>query len=197
MPECPTHVVAPTIAYAPCALLSRHEETRRLYEFLMRLRPEIESSRAQLLHSPTAYTLDEAFALVLTKETRLRASSTGPGAGAALAAQHFAPLATLGPSTPRPPAASSESSRPLAASFESSRPPRPKKPVTCYHCSILNHIERDCRKKQRGFPRVSAPKAPSLSVGSPLLLTPPFQALCLAGSSDTLRHCCLPPINRP
>ena len=93
-PECPTHAVAPTTTCAPCARRSRHEESRRLYDFLMRLRPEFESCRAQLLHSPTAHTLDEAFALVLAEETRLRASSTG--AGAALATQRFAPP-TSGP----------------------------------------------------------------------------------------------------
>ena len=100
-PECPTHAVAPTISCVPCVQCSRHEETRRLYEFLMRLRPEFESCRAQLLHSPIARTLDEAFALILTEETRLRASSTG--AGAALATQRFAPPTTSGPSASRPP----------------------------------------------------------------------------------------------
>ena len=83
-----------------------------MYEFIMRLRPEFEQTRAQLLHSPTAYTLNETCALVLAKETRLRASFTGPGASTALAAQRFAPPTTLGPSAPRPLAASSESSRP-------------------------------------------------------------------------------------
>ena len=62
----------------------------------MRLRPEFESSRAQLLYSPTAYTLDEAFTLVLVDETRLRASSTGLGVGTALAAQRFVSPSTLG-----------------------------------------------------------------------------------------------------
>ena len=47
-PECPTHTVALNVACAPCALRSRHEETRRLYEFLIQLCPEFESSRAQL-----------------------------------------------------------------------------------------------------------------------------------------------------
>ena len=103
LPKCPTH----TVACAPYALRSRHEETRRLYEFLIRLLREFESIRAQLLHSLTAYTLDEAFALILAEETRLCASSTGPGAGTTLAAQRFAPPATLGPSTPRPPVVSS------------------------------------------------------------------------------------------
>ena len=42
-----------------------------MYEFIMCLRPQFEQTCTQLLHSPTAYTLDEAFALVLTEETRL------------------------------------------------------------------------------------------------------------------------------
>ena len=162
-PECPIHAVAPTVSCTPCLRRSQHEETRCLYEFLMRLRPEFESCRAQLLHSPTAHTLDEAFALVLAEETRLRATSTG--AGAALASQRFAPPTISGPLVSRPPATSTSSSA-----------PRPKKPVTCYHCGILGHIERDCRKKQRGFPRVTAPAAPHLTASSPLLPTPSLQA---------------------
>ena len=108
--ECPIHAVAPTVSCTPCLRRSQHEETRRLYEFLMRLRPEFESCRAQLLHSPTAHTLDEAFALVLAEETRLWTTSTG--AGAALAAQRFAPPTTSGPLVPRPPATSYAPLRP-------------------------------------------------------------------------------------
>ena len=48
-----------------------------MYEFIMCLHPEFEQSRAQLLHSLTGNTLDEAFALVLAEETHLRAISTG------------------------------------------------------------------------------------------------------------------------
>ena len=53
-----------------------------MYEFIMCLSPEFEQSHAQLFHSPTTYTLEEAFGLVLTKETRLHASSTGTALGA-------------------------------------------------------------------------------------------------------------------
>ena len=77
----------------------------------MRLCPMFEQTGAQLLHSPIAYTLDEAFALVLAEETRLQASSTG--AGIALVAQRFAPIATLTSSAFRPPTIAFESSRPL------------------------------------------------------------------------------------
>ena len=55
----------------------RHDETRRMYDFIMRLRPEFEQTRAQLLHAPSAYTLPEAFAFVRAEETRLRASFPG------------------------------------------------------------------------------------------------------------------------
>ena len=124
----------------------------------MRLRPEFEQSRAQLLHSPTAYTLDEAFSILLVEETRLRVSSPAPGD--ALAAQRFAPppSTVLPPVRPPPPVISSESSRPQ----------RLKRAVTCYHCGILGHIERDYWKKQCGFPRASS--APSPLTGQPPLL---------------------------
>ena len=82
-----------------------------MYDFIMRLRPEYEQSRSQLLHSPSAYTLDEAFAIVLAEETRLRASSSGTGS--ALAAHRFAP-----------PASSTATDLPAsAATTESTRPP--------------------------------------------------------------------------
>ena len=48
-----------------------------MYEFIMRLRPEFEQTRAQLLHVPSAYSLDEAFAFVRAEKTRLRASFIG------------------------------------------------------------------------------------------------------------------------
>ena len=64
-----------------------------MYDFIMRLRPEYEQSRSQLLHSPSEYTLDEAFAIVLAEETRLRVSPSGTGS--ALAAHRFAPPALL------------------------------------------------------------------------------------------------------
>ena len=74
--------------------------------------------------------------------------------GTALAASRFPP-----------PAFSSAHS--LPATSDSARPPpRPKRNVTCYHCGILGHVERDCRKKQRGLPRVTGSGAP------PFLPTP-------------------------
>ena len=41
------------------------------------LRPEFEQTRAQLLHAPFAYSLNEAFAFVRAEETRLRSSFIG------------------------------------------------------------------------------------------------------------------------
>ena len=73
----------------------------------MCLRLEFEQSHIQLLHSPTAYTLKEAFALVLVEETRLRTSTTGTGI--ALGAQHFKPPPVVSVTplpSPRPPASS-------------------------------------------------------------------------------------------
>ena len=62
---CPV-VTAHTLTYTHlCPLHQLHEQTRRMHEFIMRLCLEFEQSRAQLLHSPTAYTLDETFVMVL------------------------------------------------------------------------------------------------------------------------------------
>ena len=43
-----------------------------MYEFLMRLRPEFEAVRAQLLHRVPPPSLSDTLALVIVEETRLR-----------------------------------------------------------------------------------------------------------------------------
>ncbi|KAH7654990.1 Zinc finger CCHC-type protein [Dioscorea alata] len=154
---CAVHAAQILTCSESCSRRRSHDETRRMYEFIMRLRPEFEPTRAQLLHAPSAYSLDEAFAFVRAEETRLRASFTGGGSALAVS---------------RPPLSSTSSSpRPLASLPASSRPPpRSKKIVTCHYCGILGHLERDCRKKQRGFPRNVPHGAPSSA--PPLLPLP-------------------------
>ena len=76
-PYCTAHAAQLLTCTQSCSSRRRHDETRRVYEFIMRLRPEFEQTRAQLLHAPSAYSLPEAFAYVRTEETRLRASFTG------------------------------------------------------------------------------------------------------------------------
>ena len=60
--ECSVAAAHSVTCTGTCALRRRHEETRRMYDFIMRLRPEYEQFRSQLLHSPSAY---PTFAIVL------------------------------------------------------------------------------------------------------------------------------------
>ena len=58
--------------------------------------------------------------------------------------------------------------------------------MTCYHCGILGHIERDCRKKQRGVPRVTVPGAPPPPAAlAPPLLPTPFASQVLSAQSSS------------
>ena len=50
----------------------------RVYEFLMRLRPEFEVVRAQLLHRVPPPPLSDTLALVIAEETRLRSLGAAP-----------------------------------------------------------------------------------------------------------------------
>ncbi|KAH7665923.1 RNA-directed DNA polymerase protein [Dioscorea alata] len=155
---CTTHAAQIFTCSESCSRRRQRDETRRMYEFIMRLRPEFESTRAQLLHAPSAYSLDEAFTFVRAEETRLRGSFTR--GGSALVVPR---LASTSPA--------SSSTRSLPSPPVSSRPsPRPKRQVTCYYCGIPGHLERDCRKKQRGLPHI-APHGTS-SPAPPILPLP-------------------------
>ena len=119
------------------------------------------------LHLPTLYQrLLPMFAL-----RRLAFGPPSQGGGStptALAASRF---------PPSPPATSSAPARPPPAATDSSRPPpRPKRNVTCYYCGILGHVERECKRKQRGLPRVTVPGAPpqAAQTSAPPLLPMPF-----------------------
>ena len=106
-PYCAAHSAQLLACTQTCSSRRRHDETRRMYDFIMRLRPEFEQTRAQLLHAPSAYTLPEAFAFVRAEETRLRASFLGgellllpPGSPlrrSRLLAPCLLPLILLGP----------------------------------------------------------------------------------------------------
>ena len=91
-PYCTTHAAQLLICPHSCSSRRRHDETRRMYDFIMRLRPEFKHTRAQLLHAPSAYTLPEAFAFVRAEETRLQ--STFTGGGTALAARFSPPVSS-------------------------------------------------------------------------------------------------------
>ena len=49
-----------------------------MYEFLMRLRPEFETVRAQLMHRVPPPPLSDTLSLVIAEETRLRSLSDSP-----------------------------------------------------------------------------------------------------------------------
>ena len=78
-PYCTIHAAQLLICSQSCSRRRRHDETRRMYDFIMRLRPEFEQTRAQLLHASSAYSLPEAFSFVRAEETRLQ--TTFPGGG--------------------------------------------------------------------------------------------------------------------
>ena len=61
--NCPTCVSYTTIA--------QERDYLRMYEFLMRLRPEFESVRAQLMHQTAPPSLCNSLAVVIAEETRL------------------------------------------------------------------------------------------------------------------------------
>ena len=62
-PYCTAHAAQLLTCSQSCSSRRRHDEIRRVYAFIMRLCPEFEQTRAQLLHAPSAYSLLEAFHL--------------------------------------------------------------------------------------------------------------------------------------
>ncbi|XP_039135730.1 uncharacterized protein LOC120273152 [Dioscorea cayenensis subsp. rotundata] len=130
-PYCATHAAQILTCSESCSRRSSHDGTRRMYEFIMRLRLEFEQTRAQLLHAPSVYSLDDAFTFVRAEKIRLRASITG--GGNALAVPRLSSVSSS--SSTRPPAFS-VSSRPSST--------RPKRTVICHCCGMFGHLKREC-----------------------------------------------------
>ena len=55
-----------------CVAIAQYRDAVRVYEFLMRLRPEFEAVRSQFLHRPTPSTLRDTLSSIIAEETRLR-----------------------------------------------------------------------------------------------------------------------------
>ena len=135
-----------------------------MYEFLMRLRPEFETVRAQLMHRVPPPPLSDILSLVIAEETCLRSLSD--------ASSHPSHTATTGPhvvlAAPQFPQQFQPPSAPLLHSPGYSAPVRlvsaprhnapftappaggPRRPpVRCHYCQNLGHVKAECRKLQR------------------------------------------------
>ena len=65
-----------------CLATAQDRDFLHMYEFLMRLHPEFETVRAQLLHRVTPPSLSDTLALVIAAETRLRSLEAAPSSAA-------------------------------------------------------------------------------------------------------------------
>ncbi|KAK8928971.1 U1 small nuclear ribonucleoprotein A [Platanthera zijinensis] len=148
---------------------SRDRDFQRMYEFLMRLRPEFEPVRAHLLHQDPPPSLSDMLALVIAEETCLHSLDTIASSvvlpHAVLAAPEIPPQSSL-VSTPLLPSPGYSASvrpvpRPPVPSTVPSGAPR-RQPVCCHYCQCIVHVKFECRKLQRGqqFGQQRAPGAP-------------------------------------
>jgi len=144
-----------------CIATAEYRDSGRVYDFLMRLRPEFEAVRSQFLHRETPPTLRDTLSSVLAEETRLRSlegASHSASPHAVLAAPQYpqqpsVPLAQLPPLPPPPgfgapvrptapvPTQGSSSSQGSSATQ--------RRQVRCHYCHTLGHIRSDCRKLHR------------------------------------------------
>ena len=70
--QCDEMAPLPCLTFPQCAATTQDRDFHRMYEFLMRLRPEFEAVRAQLLHRVPPPSLSDTLALVIAEETRIR-----------------------------------------------------------------------------------------------------------------------------
>ncbi|XP_037457494.1 uncharacterized protein LOC119328613 [Triticum dicoccoides] len=115
-------------------------EVRRLYDFLTRLRPEFEQSRAQLLARHPRLSTLEALAEVRSEEVRLRSTGLLPSFSAVLAARVPPPL----PGVP--------SSTQVAATSTS---------AFCNYCKQDGHMITECIKRRKQGRRGGRPQKDS------------------------------------
>ncbi|XP_044324512.1 uncharacterized protein [Triticum aestivum] len=115
-------------------------EVRRLYDFLTRLRPEFEQSRAQLLARHPRLSTLEALAEVRSEEVRLRSTGLLPSSSAVLAARVPPPL----PGVP--------SSTQVAATSTS---------AFCNYCKQDGHMITECIKRRKQGRRGGRPQKDS------------------------------------
>ncbi|KAH7690242.1 Zinc finger CCHC-type protein [Dioscorea alata] len=141
---------SPSPTCAQCLAIAQDRDHLRIYEFLMRLRPEFEAVRAQLLHRVTPPSASDTLAYVLAEETRLQSLDVVP------------PPAAPYPILAAPQQLSAPSTAPLLSSQGLSAPVHPfsqspgqgssvphRRSVRCHYCHALGHVRTDCRKLQR------------------------------------------------
>ncbi|XP_020107831.1 uncharacterized protein LOC109723762 isoform X2 [Ananas comosus] len=129
-------------------------DQQRLFQFIMRLRPEFEALRGQLLHRSPLPTIDAALAELIAEETRLRVlHSSSPSTPTVLAAPNQVPPEPL-------------------SSTNSFVPRKNKRNIQCKYCQLWGHHIQDCRKKkwadqQRHSPRGYPAAASTLQIEHP------------------------------
>ena len=104
-------------------------ETRRLLEFLTRLRPEYEVARSQLLMRQPLPSILEALATIRAEETRLRMAGILQQPSSVLAVHTPAPVPT-------------PASAPVAATVAPTG-------LRCDYCDRSGHTVQYCRQKQK------------------------------------------------
>ncbi|XP_020102601.1 uncharacterized protein LOC109720129 [Ananas comosus] len=143
-------------------------DQQRLFQFLMRLRPEFEALRGQLLHRTPFPTIDVALAELIAEETRLRVLSSSSSAMPNVLAAH-------GPASP-PPVPAPTYHQPPSSYIPNPGTRKDKRSIQCRYCHLWGHSIQDCRKKKwadqhlrssRNMPTVaSAPSVPPVNNAS-------------------------------
>ncbi|XP_039125223.1 uncharacterized protein LOC120261408 [Dioscorea cayenensis subsp. rotundata] len=76
--QCDEMTPSPSPTCAQCLAIAQYRDYLHIYEFLMRLRPEFEAVRAQLLHWVTPPSASDTLAYVLDEEILLRSLNVVP-----------------------------------------------------------------------------------------------------------------------
>lgn len=145
---------------------SIQRDRQYLYYFLMRLRPEFEALRAQLLHRSPLPSLDDALTELIAEETRLRALSS------ATISPESVFTASLHVPRPQPPATGSSRHLPLfetptnrALSKDTSTD---LSQIECRYCHRRGHVKANCpalhrRRSRQARPIAATAESASLS----------------------------------
>ena len=147
---------------AQCIAIAQDRDHLCIFEFLMRLYPEFEAIRTQLLHRVTPPSLSDTLAFVIAENTSLCSLDAVPPVVAPhivlatpqlppqLPPQSASPLCPLLPppyfGAPMSPTYQSSASTPSYAPPGSSAPQR--RPPCCHYCHALGHVRAECRKLQ-------------------------------------------------
>ena len=119
------------------------QQTQRTFKFLMRLRPDFESVRSQLLNRDPIPSFDDVVRSVISEETRLSTLSTSRSSTVDTV------LAAAAPRQSRtPPSAASRGVPLLPALLPQATSPTASQ-VICHYCKRPGHMKAQCRKLQQ------------------------------------------------